>query len=100
TACEPLGETVTTVGFVTFDERRLSRISSKTKGLARVEKLFVNVTGTFVAVGEPLAELYSPELYQATRELLLAQRSSSERSSSKTALGQSLLGNSSDLVTL
>ena len=56
------------------DERRLSRISSKTKGLARVEKLFVNVTGTLVEVGAPLAELYSPELYQATRELLLAQR--------------------------
>ncbi len=99
-AYEPLAETVTTVGFVTFDERRLSRISSKTKGLARVEKLFVNVTGTFVEVGEPLAELYSPELYQATRELLLAQRSSNERSKGQTALGQSLLGNSTDLVTL
>jgi Cu(I)/Ag(I) efflux system membrane fusion protein len=99
-AYEPLAETVTTVGFVTFDERRLSRIASKTKGLARVEKLFVNVTGTFVVVGEPLAELYSPELYQATRELLLAQRTSNERSKSQTALGQSLLGNRSDLVTL
>ncbi len=99
-AYEPLAETVTTVGFVTFDERRLSRISSKTKGLARVEKLFVNFTGTFVEVGQPLAELYSPELYQATRELLLAQRTSSERSNGQTALGQSLLGNSSDLVAL
>ncbi len=97
---EPLAETVTTVGFVTFDERRLSRISSKTKGMARVEKLFVNFTGTFVEVGEPLAELYSPELYQATRELLLAQRTSSERSNGQTGLGQSLLGNSSDLVAL
>ncbi len=99
-AYEPLAETVTTVGFVTFDERRLSRISSKTKGLARVEKLFVNFTGTFVEVGEPLADLYSPELYQATRELLLAQRTSSERSNGQTSLGQSLLGNSSDLVAL
>ena len=63
-AYSPLSETVTTVGFVTFDERRLSRISSKTKGMARVEKLFVNFTGTFVEVGDPLAELYSPELYQ------------------------------------
>jgi membrane fusion protein, copper/silver efflux system len=97
---EPLAETVSTVGFVTFDERRLSRISSKTKGLARVEKLFVNFTGTFVEVGEPLADLYSPELYQATRELLLAQRTASERSNGQTALGQSLLGNSSDLVAL
>ena len=86
---EPLVETVTTVGFVTFDERRLSRISSKTKGLARVEKLFVNFTGTFVEVGEPLADLYSPELYQATRELLLAQRTASERTNGQTALGQS-----------
>ncbi len=90
---------MTTVGFVTFDERRLSRISSKTKGLARVEKLFVNFTGTFVEVGEPLADLYSPELYQATRELLLAQRTASEPNS-QTALGRSLLGNSSDLVAL
>jgi membrane fusion protein, copper/silver efflux system len=99
-AYEPLAETVTTVGFVTFDERRLSRISSKTRGLARVEKLFVNFTGTFVEVGQPLAELYSPELYQATRELLLAQRTSSERSNAQTSLVQSLLGNSSDLVAL
>ena len=68
-AYSPMSESVTTVGYVTFDERRLARISSKIKGMARVEKLFVNFTGTFVEVGDPLAELYSPELYQATREL-------------------------------
>jgi len=97
---EPLVETVTTVGFVTFDERRLSHISSKTKGLARVEKLFVNFTGTFVKRGQPLAELYSPELYQATRELLLAQGTSSERANAQNTLPQSLLGNSGNLVAL
>jgi Cu(I)/Ag(I) efflux system membrane fusion protein len=96
----PLSESVTTVGFVTFDERRLARISSKIKGMARVEKLLVNFTGTFVEVGQPLAELYSPELYQATRELLLAQSTSAERSNAQSSLGQSILGNKSDLVTL
>jgi len=96
----PMSESVTTVGYVTFDERRLARISSKIKGLARVEKLLVNFTGTFVEVGDPLAELYSPELYQATRELLLAQSTSIERSNAQTPLGQSLQGNKSDLVAL
>jgi Cu(I)/Ag(I) efflux system membrane fusion protein len=97
---EPLVETVTTVGFVAFDERRLSHISSKTKGLARVEKLFVNFTGTFVERGQPLAELYSPELYQATRELLLAQGADSERANAQNTLPQSLLGNRGNLVDL
>ena len=73
-AYAPLSESLTTVGSVTFDERRLARISSKLKGMSRVEKLLVNFTGTFVEVGDPLAEVYNPELYQAVRELLLAQR--------------------------
>ena len=64
-----MSESVTTVGYVTFDERRLARISSKIKGMARVEKLFVNFTrhlcGKWAIL---LAELYSRKLYQATRE--------------------------------
>jgi Cu(I)/Ag(I) efflux system membrane fusion protein len=97
---EPLVETVTAVGFVTFDERRLSRISSKTKGLARVEKLFVNFTGKVVEQGQPLAELYSPELYQATRELLMAQSVANVRGDVQSATTQTLLGNSDNLVAL
>jgi Cu(I)/Ag(I) efflux system membrane fusion protein len=96
----PLSETITTVGSVTFDERRLARISSKTKGMSRVEDLHVNFTGTPVKAGEPLAELYSPELYQAVRELLLAQRSAHEPSRPQSALGRSLLGGGGDLVGL
>ena len=42
--------------------------------MTRVEKLYVNFTGVDVAAGEPLAELYSPELYQAVQELLLAAK--------------------------
>jgi len=95
----PLSETVVAVGTVEVDERRLSRISSKIKGLSRVEKLFVNFTGTEVKAGEPLAELYNPELYQAVQELLLAQRSAQQRPQPQTALGRSVLGND-NLVAL
>src|SRR5581483_12191362 len=38
----PLEETLTTVGTVEFDERNLKNISSKIRGVAWVEKLFVN----------------------------------------------------------
>jgi Cu(I)/Ag(I) efflux system membrane fusion protein len=57
---------------VGFDERRLARISAKARGSTRIEKLLVNYTGATVEAGTPLAEVYSPELHQASRELLLA----------------------------
>ena len=79
-AFRPLIESLTTVGQIQFDERRLARISSKAKGLSRVEKLYVNFTGDRVEAGKSLADLYSPEIYQAVRELLLAKRTMAERS--------------------
>ncbi len=74
----PLTETLTTVGYVEHDERRLAHIASKIPGKSRVEKLYVNFEGINVQAGQPLAELYSPELYQATRELLINQRRAAE----------------------
>jgi Cu(I)/Ag(I) efflux system membrane fusion protein len=70
----PLAETITAVGTVEYDERRIRQIASKVRGLARVERLFVNFEGKDVTAGEPLAEVYGPELYQGVRELLLAQQ--------------------------
>ena len=61
-----------TVGYVTFDESRLSRIVSRVEGY--VEKLYVDETFTVVHKGDPLAEIYSPELYSTARELVLASR--------------------------
>ena len=52
-----------------------------------------------VKAGEPLAELYSPELYQAIRELLLA-RSGEGRSTPQSARAAALLGDGGDLVGL
>jgi Cu(I)/Ag(I) efflux system membrane fusion protein len=94
----PLSETVTAVGSVEVDERQLKRISSKTKGMSRVEKLFVNFTGTRVKAGEPLAEVYSPELYQAIQELLLSQSTVGNRPHVQTSLGRSVMGDSKDLI--
>jgi Cu(I)/Ag(I) efflux system membrane fusion protein len=95
----PLTESLTTVGTVSFDERRFARISSRLKGMSRVESLAVNFTGTPVKAGEILAEVYNPELYQAVRELLLAQQRS-QPGAAKTTLGRSLLGEGQDLVSL
>ena len=67
-------QVVTTVGYVAFDERRMASIVSKVPGKSRVEKLYINVTGQNVEAGQPLAELYSPELSQAIQELLNASR--------------------------
>jgi Cu(I)/Ag(I) efflux system membrane fusion protein len=97
-AYAPLSEAITTVGSVTYDERRLARISSKTRGMSRLEKLHVNFTGDSVKAGEPLAELYSPELHQAIQELLLAQRSAKERPPAQSTFGRSLLGSEGEMV--
>jgi Cu(I)/Ag(I) efflux system membrane fusion protein len=65
----PLTQSLTTVGYVAFDERRIASIVSKVPGKSRVETLYVNFTGEDVEAGDRLAELYSPELNQAIQEL-------------------------------
>jgi multidrug efflux pump subunit AcrA (membrane-fusion protein) len=63
---------VRTVGIVNFDETRMARIAPKFDGF--VERLYVNITGQPVRRGQPLLEIYSPELVSAQEELLLAAR--------------------------
>ena len=58
------------VGKVTWDERKVARVSSRIGG--RVEKLHVDFTGTRVVKGQPLLEIYSPDLVAAQREYLVA----------------------------
>ena len=66
----PMTKQTKTVGYVTFDESRLSRVVSRVEGY--VEKLYVDETFTVVRQGDPLAEIYSPELYSTARELVMA----------------------------
>jgi Cu(I)/Ag(I) efflux system membrane fusion protein len=65
-----LDRTIRAAGRVEPDERRIAMISPKFEGY--VERLFVNVTGQFVAKGQPLFEVYSPELVSAQREYAIA----------------------------
>ena len=66
----PLRRLVRTVGIIDYDETSLSDVTTKFRGW--VEKLYVNATGQLVMRGEPLFDIYSPELYSAQKEYLLA----------------------------
>ena len=65
-----LDKQVRAAGRVEIDERRSFAISPKFEGY--VERLHVNVTGQPVAKGQPLFEVYSPELVSAQREYAIA----------------------------
>jgi RND family efflux transporter MFP subunit len=65
-----LGKTVRAAGRVEPDERHVYAISPKFEGY--VERLHVNVTGQPVVQGQPLFEVYSPELVSAQREYAIA----------------------------
>ena len=67
-----LEDEIRTVGIVNFDETRLAGVTPKFGGY--VERLHVDFTGRPVRAGEPLVEIYSPELVAAQEELLLAAR--------------------------
>lgn len=94
----PLAQTMTTVGYVGVDERRQATIPSKIPGKSRVETLHANYSGMTVQAGEPLAELYSPELGQAIQELL--QNADRDGAPAQSAVGRSMQGVRRDLVRL
>lgn len=61
-----------TTGVVTFDETRITQVVPRFGGF--VERLYVDFTGQPVRRGQPLLEIYSPELVAAQEELLIARR--------------------------
>lgn len=65
---QPMGKTIRSVGKIEYDERRLSTVNSKLDGW--IETLHVDYTGRLVKKGEPLAEIYSPELMATQQEYL------------------------------
>jgi RND family efflux transporter MFP subunit len=68
--------TVRAVGNVVPDETRIRHVTSKVGGW--VEKLYVNAVGQTVKAGQPLLELYSPELLASQEEYLRARQSAEE----------------------
>ncbi len=71
---------VDTTGRIAYDERRLAKITSWVRGKSRIEKLHVNYRGIEVEQGDPLVELYSPELVVAQQSYLSSLRREEQRS--------------------
>lgn len=61
---------IRTVGYLEFDQQRMVTVTTKYSGW--VEKVNVNYVGEKVRPGQPLFEIYSPELVQTEQELLSA----------------------------
>ena len=65
-----LGRAIRTVGHLEYDQERMVSVTTRYQGF--VEKVFVASVGQPVDEGDPLFEVYSPELVQTQQELLSA----------------------------
>lgn len=72
---ENLQEQVTAYSYLDFVENNRKTISARFNG--RIEKLFVDKTGDYIKKGQPLFEIYSPDLIQAQNDYLIALKNSS-----------------------
>jgi Cu(I)/Ag(I) efflux system membrane fusion protein/cobalt-zinc-cadmium efflux system membrane fusion protein len=61
---------IATVGNLDYDEERMVSVTTRYSGF--IEKVFANHVGQPVRRGDPLFEVYSPELVQTQRELISA----------------------------
>jgi membrane fusion protein, copper/silver efflux system len=66
----PLRRVIRTVGSIDYNETALADVTTKFRGW--IENLYVDSTGKQVRKGEPLFDIYSPELYSAQSEYVLA----------------------------
>lgn len=66
----PMQRSFRAVGHVTYDESAMTDVTLKVGGF--ITKLFVSRTGQHVSKGQPLFSLYSPDLYSAEQDFLLA----------------------------
>lgn len=71
-ALRDLTRTVRAVGTLQIDERRVNTVAPKFEGW--IERLHVNTIGQPVARGQPLMEVYSPDLVTAQQEYLIAAK--------------------------
>lgn len=85
----PLRRAIRTVGAIEYNETALADVTTKFKGW--IEKLYVNATGQLVMKGDPLFEIYSPELYSAQVEYLLATDPTNKAGAGNDALKTSAL---------
>jgi Cu(I)/Ag(I) efflux system membrane fusion protein len=87
-----LTKEMSAVGIIEIAEPLQATVAARFRG--RMEKLFVNTTGATVKQGQPLFELYSPDLLSAEQEFLLvfeAMTRAEAAGDSQTVAGQSPL---------
>jgi len=82
-ALKPIQKTIRTVGRIEADERSQATVNTKIEGW--IEKLYVDYTGRYVKKGEPLAEIYSPELL-ATQQEFINTKKWAGKQATKTSL--------------
>jgi Cu(I)/Ag(I) efflux system membrane fusion protein/cobalt-zinc-cadmium efflux system membrane fusion protein len=66
-----LSKPIRTVGYLDYDPQQMVTVTTKYSGF--IEKVLVNYVGEPVRRGQPLFEIYSPELVQTQQELLSAR---------------------------
>ncbi|MHC4839564.1 MAG: efflux RND transporter periplasmic adaptor subunit [Planctomycetota bacterium] len=79
-----LAREIRTIGEFAADETREKVVSAWVDG--RIDKLYANYTGVPVEKGWHLFDLYSPKLYSAQKELIVARRSFDENSDNAESL--------------
>ena len=67
-----LNRSIRALGSIQIDERRVHAVAPKFEGW--IQRLYVNTTGQAVKRGQPLLEVYSPELVTAQQEYLIARQ--------------------------
>lgn len=92
-------KSVRTVGRIEYDEKRIVTVNTKFEGW--VEKLYIDYTGKYVEKGEPVAEMYSPELLSTQMEfinLIKWARQSTEDKGQKTEIGTMLSRDAESII--
>ncbi|MBI5215909.1 MAG: efflux RND transporter periplasmic adaptor subunit [Ignavibacteriae bacterium] len=88
---QDINKEISAVGVVDFAEPLQTTVTARFRG--RIEKLYANFTGEKVKQGQPLFDLYSPDLVSAQREFIIALNSLGDSLFSGT--NQSLMLNAS-----
>jgi len=86
-----LAREIETTGRVAVDERLLKTISTWAPGRSRIEKPYVNFTGQTVKKGEPLFDIYNPELVATQEEYITLVNSGAKRLASLAEAARSRL---------
>jgi Cu(I)/Ag(I) efflux system membrane fusion protein len=71
-ATRVVSRSVRALGTIQVDERAQRTVSPRFEGW--IQRLYVNATGEYVRRGQPLMEIYSPDLVAAQQEYLVATR--------------------------